>query len=69
MCNSASQLIAKCINARQIIMFYLWFCAWADLEKILGGGQPNKVDIKVAQLNVLLALQLRTLLVISKLPV
>ena len=41
---------------------------WVDLEKILGGGKPNIVGIKVAQLNVLLALQLRTL-VISQLPV
>ena len=43
--------------------------AWADLEKILGGDEPNKVSIKVVQLNVLLALQLRTSLVISQLSV
>ena len=43
--------------------------AWADLEKILGGGQPNIVGIKVAQLNVLLELQLRTSLMISQIPV
>ena len=36
-----------------------------DLEKFLG-GQPNIVGIKVAQLNVLLELQLRTSLVISQ---
>ena len=34
-----------------------------------GGGQPNIVRIKVAQLNVLLELQLRTSLVISQVPV
>ena len=42
--------------------------AWADLEKNLGGGEPNIVGIKVAQLNVLLELQLRTL-AISQIPV
>jgi len=38
-------------------------------RKNFRGGEPNKVGIKVAQLNVLLALQLRTSLVISQLPV
>ena len=38
-----------------------------DLEKNLG-GQPNIVDIKVAQFNVLLKLQPRTLLEISQIP-
>ena len=38
-------------------------------RKILRGGEPNKVSIKVAQLNVLLVLQLRTPLVISQLPI
>jgi len=44
----------------------LCYCSWADLEKFLGGGQPNIVG---AQLNVLLELQLRTSLVISQIPV
>ena len=35
-------------------------------RKISRGGQPNIVGIKVAQLNVLLELQLRTSLVISQ---
>ena len=38
-------------------------------RKKFRGGEPNKVNIKVAQINVLLALQLRTSLVISQLPV
>ena len=37
-------------------------------RKILG-GEPNIVDINVAQLNVLLELRLRTSLVIFQLPV
>jgi len=44
------------------------FHARVDLEKFLG-GKPNKVSIKVAHLNALLTLQLRTSLVISQLPV
>ena len=43
--------------------------AWADLEKILGGGEPSIVGIKVVQFNVLLELQLITSLVISQIPV
>ena len=38
-------------------------------RKNFRGGEPNIVGIKVAQLNVLLALQLRISLVISELPV
>ena len=38
-------------------------------RKNFRGGEPTKVGIKVAQLNVILALQLRTSLVISQLPV
>ena len=34
-------------------------------RKILGGGELNIVGIKISQLNVLLELQLRSLLVIS----
>ena len=48
---------------------YAYKHAWADLEKNLGGGKPNIVGIKVAQLNVLLELQLRTSLMISQIPV
>ena len=33
-----------------------------------GGGEPNTVGIKVAQLNVLLELQLKTSLVMSQIP-
>ena len=38
-------------------------------RKIKGGGEPNIVGIKVAQLNVLLKVLLKTLLVISHVPV
>ena len=43
--------------------------AWADLEKNFRGGEPNIVGIKLAQLNVLLKLQLRTSLVVSQISV
>ena len=43
--------------------------SWADLENILVGGKPNVVCIKAVQLNVLLELQLRASLVISRIPV
>ena len=56
------------IIAASIIIASRYSYTWADLEKNLG-GEPNKVGIKVAQLNVLLALQLRTSIVISQLPV
>ena len=53
------------------IHVYILTAAWADLENFLGGGggEPNIMGIKVAQLNVLLELQLRTLLVIFQIPV
>ena len=35
------------------------FCPWADLENILGGGEPNIVGIKVAQFNDYFELQLK----------
>ena len=38
-------------------------------RKKFRGGEPNVVDIKVAQFNALLELQLRTLLVISQISV
>ena len=38
-------------------------------RKNFRGGKPNIVGIKVVQLNVLLELQLKTLLVISHIPV
>ena len=43
--------------------------AMGGSRKNLGGGEANIVGIKVAQLNVLLELQLRTSLVISQIPV
>ena len=55
----------KCQSSVQNLLFH----TWADLEKIFRGGEPNIVGIKLAQLNVLLKVQLRTSLVVSQIPV
>ena len=63
-------------KSKSVISMHYGYCrignvlyAWADLEKNFRGGQPNIVGIKLAQLNVLLKLQLRTSLVVSQIPV
>ena len=43
--------------------------AMGGSRKNFRGGEPSIVGIKVAQLNILLKLQLRTLLVVSQIPV
>ena len=59
----------KCIQQISSVPDIHQLQTWVDLEKKFRGGEPNIVGIKLAQLNVLLKLQLRTSLVVSKIPV
>ena len=51
------------------IFWYSFLPDMGGFRKKFWGGEPSIVGIKVAQLNVLLELQLRTSLVVSQIPV